>query len=159
MRGGLMFAHGPRHRAVFLALVLLAVPACGGKDVAEVEGTVLFNKKPVKNVLIEFLPDVEHGTRGPRSTAITDDQGHYSLHFDDLQPGAVVGHHRVVMLELDDDPDRDRKGEGHRPDAKAGSTERPANRALLPASYKKATSTPLKRELQPGKQTIDFNLP
>jgi hypothetical protein len=152
---------GRWNRVVLLGLILSAAAACGGKgvSVSEVEGTVLWNKKPLKNVEVQFLPDSELGTTGPRSTAITDDQGHYNLSFDDDKPGAVVGHHRVLLLEMDEDADREGKGAGRRGDRNARSRQQPTNKPVLPERYKKAATTPLKREVRTGKQTIDFDLP
>jgi hypothetical protein len=146
---------------LFLLLVLPAVPACSGRGqaVGEVEGTVLWNKRPLKNVQVQFLPDVEKGTTGPRSTAMTDDEGRYALVFDDDQPGAVVGYHRVLLLEIGDDPDRDRKAAENRKDRKARPKQKPSGSVLIPDKYRRVATTPLKHEVQPGKQTIDFNLP
>jgi hypothetical protein len=148
-------------RTVCTAIVLFVLPACSGQpyQTAEVEGTILWKKKPLKNVEVQFLPDVEQQTRGPRSTALTDEQGHYTLLFDDDQPGAVVGHHLIVLSEIVEETQRGRKGEGHG----AGSREEPntqtASRLHIPDQYNKATTTPLKREVQPGSQTIDLDLP
>jgi hypothetical protein len=149
-----------RMRVAFLTVALLAVPACGSMmdPVSEVQGTVLWHKKPLKNVQIQFYPDTDQGTSGPRSTAVTDDQGHYTLSFDDDQPGAVVGHHKVLMFEMDEDLDRDRRAADRHARPK-GTSSRPAGLPSLPANYKRVATTPLKREVKPGTQTIDFNLP
>jgi hypothetical protein len=148
------------NRVILLTLFLLAAPACNGGGVAlsEVEGTVLWKKKPLRNVQVQFLPDVETGTHGPRSTGITDDQGHYTLFLDDEQPGAVVGHHRVLLFEIGNDPIRDRKT-AERRDPKARSGSGPVGLGPLLDRYHKAATTPLKREVRSGKQIIDFDLP
>jgi hypothetical protein len=148
-------------RFAWPSLLLFVIPACSGQAVqtAEVGGTILWNKKPLKNVEVQFLPDIERQTRGPRSSAITDDQGRYILYFDDDQPGAVVGHHLVVLNELDDDSPRGRKGESRRPGTNGAWTGQRASRLHVPDQYKKARTTPLKREVQPGAQVINFELP
>jgi hypothetical protein len=156
-----MVAAGSRARFVLMALTLLLVPACTGSDrvVGEVEGTVRYNKQPLPGVIVEFLPDSEQGTRGPRSRAVTDEQGHYTLQFDDEDPGAVVGHHRVVVRAGDEQTDRGRKTAGHAAGGRTSPGPRGASLADLLDRYKKATTTPLKREVHAGKQTIDLDLP
>jgi hypothetical protein len=44
-------------------------------------------------------------------------------------------------------------------DAKARAPQKAAKTAVVPDRYKKATTTPLKRQVRPRKQTIDFALP
>jgi hypothetical protein len=149
-----------QNRAVFLAFLLLAVPACGDRSitVGEVEGTLRWNKKPMKNVQVQFIPDVKEGSNAPRSTAVTDDQGHYTLYLDDGQPGAVVGNHSVLLFEIGNDPDRDRNAAEAR-HAKAKSRPTQASPGHLLDRYNKAATTPLKREVYSGKQTINLDLP
>jgi hypothetical protein len=106
-------------------------------------------------VEVQFLPDIEKQTAGPRSTAVTDDQGHYTLYFDDDQPGAVVGYHRVLIVETDDGAPRGRKGEGHR----ARAIPQTVAHTIVPDQYKKAATTPLKTEIREGTQVINFDLP
>ena len=148
-------------RITWPAFLLLVLPGCSGEAVqtAEVEGTILWNKKPLKNVEVQFLPDVEMQTRGPRSTAITDEQGRYTLYFDDDQPGAVVGHHLIVLNEIDEDMPRSRKGEGRSPGARGASNRQPASHMRIPDKYKIARTTPLKQQVQAGPQVINFDLP
>ena len=50
--------------------VLGALAAAGchrGPALAEVNGTVKLNGKPLNRVIVEFLPDPDQGTSGPRS--------------------------------------------------------------------------------------------
>jgi hypothetical protein len=148
-------------RLLWPSLAFLLLPGCGAPapQTAEVEGTILWKHKPLKNVQVQFLPDVERQTQGPRSTAITDEHGRYTLYMDDDQPGAVVGHHIIVLTESDEDTQRPRKGEDRRTGSRSPSTQQTASHAVLPDQYKRAATTPLKREVQPGSQTIDFDLP
>jgi hypothetical protein len=143
-----------------VAFLLLAAPACNGSDVAlsEVEGTVLWKKQPLRNVQVQFLPDVEAGAHGPRSTGFTDDQGHYTLYLDDEQPGAVIGRHRVLVFEIGDDQNRDRRS-AERNHSRTKSSPKAAGLGHLLDAYGKAATTPLKREVRSGKQTIDLDLP
>jgi len=148
-----------RGRLLFLALLALAIPACGGSspgEVAEVEGTILWHKKPLPNVQVQFHPDNSRGTVGPRSCAVTDSQGHFVLAFDDGRPGAVVGKHRVVLIETDETV---RGGKGNDHGGVAGSRQNRTPHQVLGPAYSSLASTPLNREVIPGKQTINCELP
>jgi len=93
---------------------------------------------------VEFLPDPGQGTKGPRSTGVTDEAGHYRLRCDDQREGAVIGWHRVVL----EDAMLDRPEQG----ASVKNTARVAQR------YTTAARTPLRREVKPGRQVIDLEL-
>src|SRR5271156_261715 len=88
---------------VFLAPLLLSFASgCGSSRPAVVEahGVVLLNKQPLPNATVEFFPMVEGYDSEMKSTAITDDQGRYTLKCDwQDQPGAAVAVHRVVVSE------------------------------------------------------------
>jgi hypothetical protein len=146
-----MFSHS---RLLCLPLLALAIPACAGShpEPADVEGTVLWHKKPLPNVEIQFVPDSLKGTSGPRSTAVTDEQGRYFLLFDDDQPGAVVGRHRVVLIE---NGPVERGGKGKERVARKKATNQPT----IGSEYSKTATTPLGRDVVSGKQRIDFDLP
>ena len=57
-----------------------------------VAGTVTLDGKPLPDAFVNFQP-----IGGPGSTAITDDQGRYSLKTIDGEPGAVIGLHKVTI--------------------------------------------------------------
>jgi hypothetical protein len=132
--------------AVGLALAA-AVAAAGcsrSQPVGEVEGAVRVNGRPLANVVVEFLPDPEKGTTGPRSTGVTDEQGRYQLRCDDQRAGAVTGWHRIVLEDLN----MGRPAQGQ----PVKTVSRVAPR------YSKAATTPLLKEVKAGKQTIDLEL-
>jgi hypothetical protein len=85
-----------------LAAAALAT-GCSGPKLVPVTGRVTLNGRPLKNVRVEFHPDPDQGTAGPSSSAVTDDDGRFTLTCPsrDNAPGAVVGHHRVVLSDLD----------------------------------------------------------
>lgn len=86
------------HRPTFSAVLLFLCGCGGGPQFAEVEGTVTQGGKPLKNVRVEYWPAGD----GPKSTAVTDEQGHYALKSEDGRtPGAVTGSHKVVLKDLD----------------------------------------------------------
>src|SRR4051794_33074290 len=77
---------------------LLASGCNKGVPVAEVSGIVKMDGKPVPNVKIMFMPDPQKGTAGPFSAGLSDDEGHFKLTCEDERSGAVVGWHKVVLL-------------------------------------------------------------
>ena len=144
-------------RVLVWTLGLTALAGCSSQSgpLAEVEGTVTLQGQVVPNVRVEFVPDARNGFRGPRSTGVTDDKGHYVLTCDDGRPGAVVGKHlvSVVFDEGSELRDEDPRNPNPRP-----NTQTPRPNPNIPPRYTAAASTPLKPEVKPGKQTIDLPL-
>jgi hypothetical protein len=134
---------------------------CGGSRVplGEVEGTASWNGRPLANVAVEFIPDAEKGTGGPRSTAVTDAKGRFVLQCEDQRPGAVIGYHRVVLRETGRaagarrDPRRRRERE-----AAADADAAPDDSPRLPLKYQSVVNTPLLKKVEPGQQRIDLTL-
>src|SRR4051794_4970198 len=87
---------------VFLYAAALAA-GCSGPKLVPVSGQVTLNGRPLKNVRVEFHPDPDQGASGPSSSGVTDDDGRFTLICPARAnaPGAVVGHHRVVLSDLD----------------------------------------------------------
>jgi hypothetical protein len=89
------------------AIVLLAgvaLAGCGPRvKLVPVEGTVKINGKPAANISIQFMPDAMQGGKGPTSFGTTDAAGKFRLQTNDGQEGAVVGPHRVVLTDLDEE--------------------------------------------------------
>src|SRR5262245_49712049 len=141
-------------KGVLPFLFLFTAAGCGGPRMADVQGTVRLNGQPLPDVEVYFIPDGESGTRGPRSAAVTNAEGRYRLESGDPNPGAVVGHHRVVLVDhrsLPPVPDE-------RVDAQPGVRRVPQS-SRIPPEYTAATTTPLRREVASGPQTIDLDLP
>jgi hypothetical protein len=149
--------HYLRISVTLLVPILAAGCAFGPPAVGEVEGTVTLKGKPLANVRVEFMPDYRKDTKGPRSTAMTDDKGHYTLTCDDGRPGAVVGTHLVLIRWDDSWYSRDKSprnvGADFNSDAEAARQKSP-----VPAQYRAASTTPLQKEVKSGKQTIDLEL-
>jgi len=136
--------------AVLACLGAIAVAGCGKKPpLAQVEGTVRLDGRPLADALVCFLPDPDRGTSGPRSVAVTDDSGRYRLRCDDQRDGAVLGWHRVLLEDM-------LLYSVSRQDRAGGA--RPALASRLPARYTAANETPLSFEIKPGTQTIDVDL-
>jgi hypothetical protein len=84
-------------RILILAAGLAIVGCSGGPKFEEVTGTVKAGNKPLENIQVEFWPEVS----GPRSLGVTGKDGHFTLHTDDgKRAGAVVGPHKVVLVDL-----------------------------------------------------------
>lgn len=129
-------------RAALCAFALLFV-GCGKEyELAEVEGVLLLDGKPLPQALVEFHPD---GTKGPSSGAETDSEGKFVLRY--FQPGAaahaggaVVGRHKVIVLDL-----------------KAAADSNGGRLRYSPV-YTQLATTPLTVEVKPGKQTISVEV-
>ena len=76
-------------------MVLAASIGCGESiQLAEVEGIVTLNGKPMDKIMVEFWPVAN----GPRSFGTTDADGKFKLTTDDGNHlGASIGKHKVVM--------------------------------------------------------------
>ena len=98
------------------------------------------------DALVEFLPDPEKKTHGPRCSGITDAEGRFRLSCDDESDGAVIGFHRVLVQDRRTfPPPRTRSSEGKAP--------------VLPPSriasrYETASTTPIRVEVRQKPQTI-----
>jgi hypothetical protein len=94
---------GKRLWALGVALaVTLAGSGCAKTPppVTEVSGVVLLNGKPLPHAKVEFVPELSDFGAEMNSTAITDEQGRFTLTCaHESQPGAVVGKHHVLVSE------------------------------------------------------------
>jgi hypothetical protein len=157
------------------ALLLVLVPLGAGCQrelpYGEVEGVVTLNGKPLTDIEVVFLPDPEKGSRGRRSTSLTDKEGHYRITSDAGRAGAPVGLHRVCIIDQLNPPWTPvpaLPGEDGKVPAgmkgPAGTKAGPAGREdpkrpRFPAAYGSANSTPLRDvEVKEGTQKIDFDL-
>ena len=88
-------------RPIFgLVLFGLLAGCSSGPNLTEVTGTLTINGKPLDNIRVEFLPDPEAKTNGPRSTGVTDAEGRFKMTCENQRSGAVVGTHRVTLTDL-----------------------------------------------------------
>src|SRR5438552_19006537 len=100
---------------VFLSAALL-LTGCGSKpQIVDVSGVVKLDGVPLPDALVEFLPDPDKGTNGPRSSGKTDAEGRFRLLRDDEQYGAVVGFHRVLIQDMRTFPPPREKHKGGAP--------------------------------------------
>ncbi len=80
-----------------LAAGLLLVAGCTGSGYVPVSGVVTLDGHPYKNAVVSFQPlgTEDNPNPGHGSSALTDEQGRFTLVTDDGHFGAVAGKHRV----------------------------------------------------------------
>lgn len=153
---------GRRLRRVFwLALPLLACASCARQEPpAIVEGTLRRNGLPLEDCLVTFFAESGTDPAWSQATGLTDPQGHFQLRNSRQQVGNAVGWHRVTIQDLAVARGRPRRDHGTVDQDQA--EERPAasvRRSRVPEAYQSLERTPLSREIQPGRQVIDLDLP
>lgn len=129
-----------------LIAVLVAAAGCGGESVKIVpaEGVLKIGGRPAANVLVQFMPDVRASSKGPTSTATTDERGVFRLQTQDGTDGAVVGTHMVVLVDLDEE----RAPQG-----------REAKKGRLDGKYNAPTASNLTATVSEGGGTITIDVP
>ncbi|MCS6865324.1 MAG: hypothetical protein RMJ56_00715 [Gemmataceae bacterium] len=132
-------------------VLLTALVGCTtSPQLAEVEGTVTLDGKPIEGVRVEFMPDPEAGHSGPNSTGVTDAQGRFQLRCENQQNGAVIGKHRVTLTDL-------KQWEGlttSREDA-----NKPLKPSRIPAKYTDVVQTPFRGiEVKTSGNTISLEV-
>jgi hypothetical protein len=135
-------------RSAALVLAAAVLTGCGRQaPVAPVEGTLKMRGKPLANVKLDFLSEGS----GPRSSGVTDGNGHYTLTCDDGRSGAVIGPHRVVAVDL--------LLYGDKPIPRGREEEIVLKTSRLPDGYGELGKTPWKKEIREGKNVIDLDIP
>jgi hypothetical protein len=134
-------------RRCVLLVPLVSLPACAAKSqFAEVTGVVKLDGEPMPDALVEFLPDPDRGTSGPRSFGLTDAQGRFRLTCEGERDGAVVGFHRVLVQDVRTfPPQRNRQAVGPPP---------VMPRSRVSSRYENASATPLRQEVGAEPQFI-----
>jgi hypothetical protein len=124
----------------WLAFSCLLTAGCGSKDgLARVEGVVSLNGQPLSEATVEFRPAANEAAP---SSGRTDADGHYELYYTFETAGAVPGEHIVSIRTSEtffDEQGIERERE-----------------ELVPAKYN--IRSELKRTVEPGKNSIDFEL-
>ncbi len=105
-------------------------------DLGRVTGKVTLDGSPLADAMVTFQPP-----SGRPSIGKTDDQGQYALDYMANQPGAKVGTHKVMIRK--------------EIEAKSSQGETIYKETLSPEYNRKTTLT---AEIQPGPNTIDFEL-
>jgi hypothetical protein len=123
-----------------LMLGCLVAAGCGSEDgLASVKGVVTLNGQPLADATVEFRPMADEAAP---SSGQTDADGYYELQYTFDTPGAVPGEHAVAV-----------RTSGTFFDDRGIERER---RETVPAKYNARSE--LRRTVDPGKNTIDFDL-
>jgi hypothetical protein len=139
-------------------LVAVVVAGCGGPRLGRVTGRVTVAGKPVTSGTIMFHPDA-----GPTAVGTIGPNGTYTLTTIKPGDGALVGSHRVTiqattvgagsMVEpksIDEELALRHKGKV----LVAGKVE-----WVVPEKYSRLETTELKAKVDPGSNTLDFDIP
>ena len=144
---------------LILPLVAVLVAGCSGPKLVPVTGKVTLNGQPLKNVRVDFHPDPDQGTTGPSSTGTTDDSGNFTLVCEERggAAGAVVGHHRVILSDLDIYGNVFVGRGDYRTEGPKGPKETPKN-PRFGAVYSDLAKTPFKQEVTAGMGAVTFEV-
>lgn len=142
-------------RMLFIASACALAGGCSDRpQLAEVQGQVVTaDGKPLGNVRVDFHPDPDKGTRGVGSSGTTNIGGFFTLAYKDGTPGAIVGHHRVVLTDLDTFGNVLVGRGDYRTEDPKGPKETPT-KSRLPAAYSDLAKTPVKEEVKPGMPAV-----
>ncbi len=136
-------------KSVFVVM-LTCVMGCQKGRVAQVEGTVTLNGKPLPGVKVFFYPESDGKEPLPFATGVTNEVGLYTLTLGGAQygkPGASPGQNRVVI---------NWPSKGHREEMDGRQAKSPT---IIPLNYTAVRDTPLIVEVQAGRrQKIDLKL-
>jgi hypothetical protein len=125
------------------AVVILATGCsdAGKSRVAIVRGKVTYKGKAVPHGTLTFIPD-----SGPPATGEIQPDGAYSLTTYAPGDGAVIGHHKVLIVAMQDNA-------GRLPEERL-----PLPPPIIPAKYTSPATTPLTADVLEHENTIDFEL-
>ena len=122
-----------------LVILVLAVGGCGGGDWGQLSGTVLLNGQPVGPGTITLEP-IEADRAG--AIASFGEDGKYAV-MSRRKEGAPTGEYRVMV----------HGGEGF-----GEETIGPKPKSKIPARYNSPSTTDLNVTIEPGENTVDFEL-
>lgn len=81
-----------------VAVLATAAVGCGPTyNLTPAGGVLTIDGQPAADIQVQFLPV---GNEGPTSFAITDEQGRFTLRTTDGADGAMVGKHKVILIDL-----------------------------------------------------------
>src|SRR5262245_35167731 len=142
----------------FFALSGFAVSGCSNQPtLVPVTGTVTMNGKPLANVRIDFHPDPDKGTKGMGSTGTTDAEGKFTLTYQEKSPGAIVGHHRAIVTDLDVFGNVFVGRKDYRTEAPGGPKETP-RKVRFADTYSNLATTPFKQEVTSGMGPVTYDI-
>jgi hypothetical protein len=131
---------------VLTASLVVAGPGCGSR-LAQVQGVVKLDGKPVPAAMVEFLP---LGGKGQPANGVTDSSG--AFHLDTLSSGdgAWPGEYKVVVRKYEVDPAMQQPIDPSDPKAQekqyaaAAKVMAKPKKHLIPDVYRNHETTPLR---------------
>lgn len=94
-------------RSLCLLILLIILTGCSGKsndlpDLSKVTGQITLDGKPLQDAIIDFYPQGAQQKKQSRaSTAATDEEGKYSLMYNNDTAGAILGDHMVRISKTE----------------------------------------------------------
>ena len=120
-------------------LCLLLAGCDSQNSLARVTGTVTLNGHPLEGAIVQFQPVADGGSP---SAAKTDSKGQYELMYTFTKPGVIPGEHIVTI----------RSASAYYSEV----CDQAETQECVPPEYN--SQTQLKRIVEPGRNTIDFEL-
>lgn len=147
-----------RVSGVLAICVPLSLAGCrtDSYPVAEVQGRVMLDGKPLSEVQVTFVPEAADVAL-PSSFGTTAEDGQYGLTLYDGRSGAVVGWHRVVVEDLAAINQAAVAGREAQ-DEQAPATIPLRSRSRVPERYTTTAQSPLRREVRPDGGRVDVDL-
>jgi hypothetical protein len=145
--------------AVLVGLTGLMLSGCGPRlpSVTPVQGTVTLNGKPLPKALVTFVPQLDQFGAESNSTAVTDEDGRFTLTcLYNKQPGAVAATHVVLVTEAPD-PSATQNGKGRKYRPSNDEREKRGNRPI-PPRYSSVSQSPIKIEIKEGQEPVIIEL-
>jgi len=146
---GAIFRYGILVSCCACAVPILAGCGPGFPETADVSGRVTHGGKPVPEGRILFWPE-----EGRPAMGQIEPDGSYKLTTFAEGDGATPGVHKVTIKAT-----RVHFPGGRDVPPEAASSGKPFVEWLVPPKYERVETTPLTADVQPGENTIDFNLP
>jgi hypothetical protein len=139
--------------AVFGAVLIALAAGCKGRPtIVQVAGVIRLDGKPLKKVVVRFIPKTDHGNEYI-AVGVTDESGRYTLTCKG-RPGACAGENLVLVTEAElPSLPKDEKGHPQTADYFESLGGRP-----LPAKYARLIETPLTVDVQASRADYDFDL-
>jgi hypothetical protein len=134
----------------------LLLCGCGRSSVplGQVDGTLQLDGQPFGQVMVTFIPDDPHQ---PQSIGITDAEGKFRLRCGQEGTGAIIGTHRVTLVDAAVAPGAPEGRRSRDDDPPPEGTPAPVSR--VPEIYSRADKTPLRQPVVSGSQSVTLNIP
>jgi hypothetical protein len=132
----------------FWASLLLC--GCGSSvQLGQIDGTLRLDGQPFNQVMVTFIPE---DPQQPQSIGITDAEGRFRLRCGKAGVGAVVGPHRVTLVDAAVAPGGRSRDDDELPEGAAARVSR------VPQIYARPDKTPLRQSVAPGSQNVTFDI-